>query len=39
MAAELTRNGKPLSIDLRLTPIDDGAGGVAYVLAEGRFET
>ena len=39
MAAELTRNGKPLSIDVRLTPIDDGAGGVAYVLAEGRFES
>ncbi|MFI4975519.1 MAG: PAS domain S-box protein [Caulobacterales bacterium] len=38
MAAELIRDGKPLPIDVRLTPIPDDTGVVAYVLAEGRFE-
>jgi PAS domain S-box-containing protein len=38
MAAELTKNGQSLPIDVRLTPIADGAGGVAYVLAEGLFD-
>ncbi len=39
MAAELTRNGTSLPIDVRLTPVADGAGRVTYVLAEGRFES
>ena len=38
MPVELTRAGQPLPIDLRLTPIKDAAGQVAYVLAEGRLE-
>jgi PAS domain S-box-containing protein len=38
LSAELTRDGKPLPIDVRLTPIPGPDGGVAYILAEGRFE-
>jgi PAS domain S-box-containing protein len=37
-SAELVRDGRPLPIDVRLTPIADASGKVAYVLAEGRFE-
>ncbi len=39
LAVELTRDGEPLPIDVRLTPIPGADGAVAYVLAEGRFET
>jgi hypothetical protein len=35
----LTRDGAPLPIEVRLTPITDATGGVDYVLAEGRFES
>ena len=38
LAVELTRDGQPLPIDVRLTPISDADGAVAYVLAEGRFD-
>jgi hypothetical protein len=38
-SAELLRDGRPLPIDVRLTPITGNAGEVAYVLAEGRFES
>jgi PAS domain-containing protein len=38
LAVELTRDGAPLPIDVRLTPIRDEAGAVVYVLAEGRFD-
>lgn len=38
LAVELTRDGKPLPIDVRLTPILGADGRVAYVLAEGRFD-
>lgn len=38
LAAELVRDGQPLPIDVRLTPIPDATGAVAYVLAEGRYE-
>ena len=38
LSVELVRDGRPLPIDLRLTPIQGAAGQVAYVLAEGRFE-
>lgn len=36
--AELTRDGRPLPIEVRLTPIAGDGGKVEYVLAEGRFE-
>ena len=39
LAAELVRDGRALPVDVRLTPIRDHAGAVAYVLAEGRFES
>ncbi len=39
LAVELEKDGKPLPIDVRLTPIVGGAGEVAYILVEGRFET
>ena len=38
LAAELTRDGRPLPIDVRLTPIRGEDGAVAYILAEGRYE-
>jgi PAS domain S-box-containing protein len=38
LAAELTRDGKPLPIDVRLTPIRSADGAVVYILAEGRYE-
>ena len=36
--AEIVKDGRPLSVEVRLTPIPDAAGAVAYILAEGRFE-
>lgn len=36
--AELSRDGRPLPIEVRLTPIPGAGGKVEYVLAEGRFE-
>lgn len=39
MAVELTRDGRPLPIDVSLTPIPGPDGRIAYVLAEGRFES
>ena len=39
VSAELTRDNRGLPIDVRLTPISGSAGEVAYVLAEGRFDT
>jgi PAS domain S-box-containing protein len=38
MAAELQKDGKPLSVDVRLTPITNADGAVVYILAEGRFD-
>ena len=38
MAVELVKDGKPLPIDVRLTPIADAQGRVVYVLVEGRFD-
>jgi hypothetical protein len=38
MAVELVRDGEPLPIELRLTPITDADGATLYILAEGRFE-
>ena len=35
---ELVRDGEPLPIELRLTPIADADGATLYILAEGRFE-
>ena len=37
MTAELIRDGAPLPIEVRLTPIPGPDGQTAYVLAEGRF--
>ena len=37
LAVELTRAGRPLPIELRLTPISGEDGETLYVLAEGRF--
>jgi PAS domain S-box-containing protein len=39
LAAELVRDGRPLPIDVRLTPIPGPDGAVAYILAEGRYES
>lgn len=39
LAAELRRGGVPLAIEVRLTPIPGDDGAVAYILAEGRFES
>lgn len=38
ITVDLVREGRMAPIDVRLTPIADGAGAVIYVLAEGRFE-
>ena len=38
MAVELAKDGKPLPIDVRMTPIADAQGRVVYVLVEGRFD-
>lgn len=38
MAVELTRDGKLLPIEVRLTPIVDAQGAVLNILAEGRFD-
>lgn len=39
ITAVLTRAGRPLPIEVRLTPIAGEDGRIDYVLAEGRFET
>lgn len=39
LAAQLTRDGAPLPIEVRLTPITGETSDVDYVLAEGRFES
>jgi PAS domain S-box-containing protein len=38
LPVELTRDGQPLPIDVRLTPVPGPDGAVAYILAEGRLE-
>jgi PAS domain S-box-containing protein len=38
LVVELERDGRALPIEVRLTPIADGSGAIAYVLAEGRFK-
>ncbi|MGA0599526.1 PAS domain S-box protein [Caulobacter sp. KR2-114] len=38
LSASLVRDGRPLPIQVRLTPIPGGEGRVDYVLAEGVFE-
>ncbi len=37
LVVELTRDGRPLPIEVRLTPISGAAGAITYVLAEGRL--
>ena len=39
MSANRSRDGRSLPVDVRLTPIAGADGRIAYVLAEGRFDT
>jgi len=39
LTAELSRDGQPLPVNVRLTPITGDDGDVDYVLAEGRYDS